>query len=85
MRVGILGVLWLAVLVSAWVQVSLVNWHRELVKNWQTQEKESVSLHQEYTQLLLERSTLTAHGRLDQQARQRLNMQDATDIRVMSL
>lgn len=76
-------VLWLAVLVSAFVQVNLVHWHRSLLAQWQQLDAVRLELMQEHTRLLLEKSTLTAHGRIEQQARKQLKMTEATDIQVL--
>lgn len=77
--------LWLLVLVSACVQIALVHWHRELVGEWQRLDKARTQLQQEHTRLLLEKSTLTAHGRIDREARKQLNMKEATDVQVIPL
>lgn len=75
--------LWMLVLGSALVQVSVSHHHRELLQQWQRQDARRLALQQEYTRLLLERSTLGAHGRLDQLARKQLNMTDPQQIQVL--
>ncbi len=74
---------WLLVLVSALAQVAVSHQHRQLLQHWQQQDARRVSLQQEYTRLLLERSTLSAHGRLDQLARKQLNMTDPQQMQVL--
>lgn len=82
--------LWLAVLVwglvviSALVQVLLVHWHRDLLGQWQTADSQRMRLVQEHSRLLLEQSTLTAHGRIDQQAREQLQMTEPEKTQVLS-
>lgn len=75
--------LWVMVLASALVQVVVTHQHRHLLQQWQQQDARRLSLQQEYTRLLLERSTLTAHGRLDRLARQHLNMTDPQQVQVL--
>lgn len=75
--------LWVLVLGSALAQVSVSHHHRELLQLWQQQDARRLALQQEYTRLLLERSTLGAHGRLDQLARKQLNMTDPQQIQVL--
>ncbi len=75
---------WLMVLVSSLAQVALSHWHRELLYQWQTLDTTHRTLTQDHTRLLLEHSTLTAYGRVDTQARQRLNMTEPTNNRVMT-
>lgn len=83
MNVGAL-VLWLVVLLSASVQIGVVHWHRNLLQLWQQEDALRLQLLQEHTRLLLEKSTLTAHGRIDQQARKQLNMTEPDKVQVLS-
>lgn len=78
-------VLWLLVVVIAALQISQVHKHRGLLAQWQQLDQQRLELLQEHTRLLLEISTLTAHGRIDQQARKQLNMTEAQDVQVWQL
>ncbi|MDK2777195.1 MAG: cell division protein FtsL [Pseudomonadota bacterium] len=78
------GLLWLAVLVSALVQIGVVNWQRDLIQVWQREDGRRAQLQEENSRLLLERSTLTAHGRIDQLARKKLNMTEPDKVQVLS-
>jgi len=75
---------WLAVLVSALIQIGMVHWHRELLSQWQVLDTKQRELTQEQTRLLLEYSTLTAYGRIDQLARRQLNMTEPDNTRVLT-
>lgn len=75
--------LWMLVLAVALAQVAISHQHRELLQRWQQQDAQRVALQQEYTRLLLELSTLGAHGRLDQLARKQLNMTDPEQVQVL--
>lgn len=75
--------LWLVVVVSALVQIAISHEHRQLLQQWQKQDALRLALQQENTRLILERSTLAAHGRLDQLARQQLNMVDPKQVKVL--
>ena len=77
--------LWLLVVVIAALQISQVHKHRGLLAQWQQLDQQRLELLQEHTRLLLEISTLTAHGRIDQQARKQLNMTEAQDVQVWQL
>ena len=76
--------IWLAVLVSALIQVGVSQWHRELLGEWLALETRQRELNQEQTRLLLEHSTLTAYGRIDRNARKQLNMTEPDSIRVLT-
>lgn len=76
------ALLWLSVIASALVQVLAVQWHRDLMQEWQQTDQLRQSLRQEYSRLVLEKSTLTAHGRIDAEARRRLNMKDPDHTQV---
>ncbi|MFL0806191.1 MAG: cell division protein FtsL [Oceanobacter sp.] len=75
---------WLAVLVAALIQIGMVHWHRELLSQWQVLDTKQRELTQEQTRLLLEYSTLTAYGRIDQLARRQLNMTEPDNTRVLT-
>ncbi|UXD86786.1 cell division protein FtsL [Thalassolituus hydrocarboniclasticus] len=83
MNAGV-AILWGVVLVSALAQVGVVHWHRTLLQVWQQEDALRAQLLQEHTRLLLEKSTLTAHGRIDQQARKQLNMTEPGKVQVLS-
>lgn len=76
-------VLWLVVVFSALAQIAISHEHRQLLQQWQKQDALRLALQQENTRLILERSTLAAHGRLDQLARQQLNMVDPKQVKVL--
>ena len=76
------ALLWLSVIASALVQVLAVQWHRDLMQEWQQTDQLRQTLRQEYSRLVLEKSTLTAHGRIDAEARRRLNMKDPDHTQV---
>lgn len=75
--------LWGMLVMSAVLQVLISHQHRDLMQQWQKQDAVRVQLQHEYSRLVLERSTLSAHNRLDQQARQRLQMTEPTEIQVL--
>lgn len=77
-------VIWTAVLLSALVQVGVSHAHRELLTQWQALDTEQRALSREQTRLLLEYSTLTAYGRIDQLARSQLNMTEPDNTRVLT-
>lgn len=76
------GFLWALVVVSAVAQVQVVSWHRNLLQEWQGNDRTRHELAQEYTRLVLEKSTLTAHGRIDSLARKKLNMKEPEHTQV---
>ena len=76
--------LWLVVVLSALVQVGVVHWQRSLMQVWATEDARRAQLQEEHSRLLLERGTLTAHGRIDQQARKKLNMTEPDKVQVLS-
>jgi len=75
---------WLVVVVLAAVQVAVTHWHRDLVGRWQKLEEQQLSMQQEYGRLMLQRSALSAHGRVETVARKKLNMQEPEDIQVIA-
>ena len=75
-------VLWVAVIASALASVQVVQWHRDLMQMWQKTDQERQMLQQEYSRLVLEKSTLMANGRIDSEARKRLNMKDPDHTQV---
>ena len=76
------GILWGVVILSAALQLGAVTWNRELLQVWQKADAERQQLAQEYSRLVLEKSTLTAHGRIDALARKRLGMKGPEHTRV---
>lgn len=74
---------WLLVLISAVAQVVSAHNHRQWLVVWQQQDALRLQLLQEHTRLVLEKSTLTAHGRIDRLAREQLNMTDPQQIQVL--
>lgn len=76
-------VLWAVVVISALLQVLVSHQQRQLLKEWQAQDARRVQLQQEYSMLLLERGALSAHNRLDRQARKQLNMTEPKEIQVL--
>lgn len=77
------GLLWGLVLITALAQILVSHQQRQLLKTWQQQDAKRMQLQQEYSMLLLERGTLSAHNRLDQLARQQLGMQEPTEVQVL--
>lgn len=75
--------LWGLVVVTALLQVLVSHEHRSLLQQWQKQDELRVQIQHEFSRLVLERSTLSAHNRLDQQARQKLQMTEPTQIQVL--
>lgn len=75
--------IWIAVLVSAFSQVAAVHWHRDLLQVWQQETSLKLQLTQDNTRLVLEKSALTAPGRIDQIAREQLQMHAPETIRVL--
>ncbi|CCK77190.1 MAG: cell division protein FtsL [Oleispira antarctica] len=74
---------WLVVIVCATLQVAATHWHRQLVSDWQVSEHKRLGLEQDYGRLLLEQSALTAHGRVERIAKDKLNMIEALDVQVI--
>ena len=74
---------WITVLISAFLQVAAVHWHRDLLQVWQQETSLELQLTQENTRLVLEKSALTAPGRIDQIAREQLGMHAPETIRVL--
>lgn len=74
----------LALVLSALWQISVAHQHRHLLQSWQKQDALRHSLQKEYSMLLLERSTLAAHNRIDRLARQHLNMTEPKDMQVLT-
>ena len=83
MQQSVIALLWALVVLIAAMQISQVHQHRNLLAQWQKLDKQRLQLMQEHTRLLLEISTLTAHGRIDQAARKRLKMTEARDVQVL--
>ncbi len=79
----ILFAAWLLVIVCATLQVAATHWHRQLVSDWQVSEHQRLSLEQDYGRLLLEQSALTAHGRVERIAKEKLQMIEAKDVQVI--
>lgn len=75
--------LWGMLVMSALLQILVSHQHRGLLQQWQKQDAVRVQLQHEYSRLVLERSTLSAHNRLDQRARQKLQMTEPTKIQVL--
>ena len=75
---------WLLVVVLAAVQVAVTHWHRDLVSRWQKLEEQQLSMQQEYGRLMLQRSALSAHGRVETVAKKKLNMREPEDIQVIA-
>ncbi|MEQ3693699.1 MAG: cell division protein FtsL [Alcanivorax sp.] len=76
------GFLWMLVIISAVAQVQVVSWHRNLLQEWQGTDRTRHELLQENTRLVLEKSTLTAHGRIDSLARKKLDMKEPEHTQV---
>lgn len=76
------GFLWSLVVVSAIAQVQAVSWHRDLLQEWQSADQKRHELTHDHTRLLLEKSTLTAHGRIDSLARKKLHMKEPEHTQV---
>jgi cell division protein FtsL len=74
---------WLLVVLTATLQVSATHWHRQLVADWQVSEHQRLALEQDYGRLLLEQSALTAHGRVERMAKEKLEMIEAKDVQVI--
>ena len=75
--------LWFVVIASATFQVAATHWHRQLVAVWQVTERQRLGFEQDYGRLLLEQSALTAHGRVERIAKDKLQMIEAKDIQVI--
>jgi|TARA_B110000211_G_C14077233_1_gene552767 cell division protein FtsL len=76
---------WFFVIVCATLQVSATHWHRQLVADWQVSEHGRLRLEQDYGRLLLEQSALTAHGRVERIAKEKLNMTEAAEVQVIRI
>ncbi|MGK0247761.1 MAG: cell division protein FtsL [Oleispira sp.] len=74
---------WLVVIMCATMQVAATHWHRQMVASWQVSEHQRLGLEQDYGRLLLEQSALTAHGRVERIAKEKLNMIEAIDVQVI--
>lgn len=80
---GLIFLAWLMVVVCATLQVAATHWHRQLVAAWQVSEHQRLVLEQDYGRLLLEQSALTAHGRVERIAKDKLQMIEARDVQVI--
>jgi cell division protein FtsL len=69
----------------ATVYASYIN--RQLAQQWQIQSTQYAQLQEEYGRLMLEYSTLAAPSRVENMARQKLNMQfpDALNTRIIEV
>jgi cell division protein FtsL len=65
------------------LQVAATHWHRQLVSGWQVSEHQRLGLEQDYGRLILEQSALTAHGRVERIAKEKLHMIEAKDMQVI--
>ena len=67
------------------VYASYIN--RQLAQQWQIQSTQYAQLQDEYGRLMLEYSTLAAPSRVENMARQKLNMQvaDALNTRIIEV
>jgi cell division protein FtsL len=74
---------WFFVIVCATLQVTATHWHRQLVASWHVSEQQRLGLEQDYGRLVLEQSALTAHGRVERLAKEKLNMIEAIDVQVI--
>ncbi|WP_221799231.1 cell division protein FtsL [Oceanobacter mangrovi] len=75
---------WVLVIGSALAQIAVAHQHRQRVQQWQQLESRRDGLQQEQTRLQLELSTLTSYARIDQRARNELNMTEPGDIRTLT-
>jgi cell division protein FtsL len=75
--------LWFVVIIGSTLQVAATHWHRNLVSDWQISEHQRLVLKQDYGRLLLEQSALTAHGRVERIAKDKLQMIEAKNIQVI--
>ena len=75
--------LWVLVLATALVQIVVTHHHRDLLHIWQKQDAKRQYLQEEHTKLVLELSTLSAHSRIDREARKRLNMVEPKQVQVL--
>lgn len=80
---AVLFILWCCVGGCAAAQIAASHWHRQLVNEWQLLEKQNLLLQQEYGRLILEKSALTAHGRVEQEARNKLNMAEPETLQIL--
>lgn len=74
---------WALVIFSATLQVAATHSHRELVAQWQVSEHQRLALEQNYGRLLLEKSALTAHSRVETIAKRKLKMIEPTDVQTI--
>jgi cell division protein FtsL len=74
---------WVVVMICATLQVAATHSHRELVAQWQVSEHQRLALEQDYGRLLLEKSALTAHGRVEKIAKRKLKMIEPIDVQVI--
>lgn len=74
---------WSIVIVCATLQVAATHWHRQLVAGWKVSEHQRLGLEQDYGRLILEQSALTAHGRVERIAKEKLHMIEAKDMQVI--
>jgi cell division protein FtsL len=80
---GLIFLAWSVVVICATLQVAATHWHRQLVATWQVSEHQRLVLEQDYGRLLLEQSALTAHGRVERIAKDKLQMIEARDVQVI--
>lgn len=76
-------ILWVVLIACALVQIGVTHHHRQLLQQWQAQDELRIKQEKEHSKLLLERSTLGAHNRIDRLARDQLNMSEPQQIQVL--
>lgn len=81
-----LGLCWFVVVLSSIAVVYVSHNSRQLFGQLESLKKEAAYLQVEWGQLLLERSALTAHGRVERIAKQQLQMKEPTkdEIKVVN-
>lgn len=82
MRAVLLSV-WAFLVVSAFIDIALVDWHRKLLQQWQVADVSRQQIEREYSRLLIEKNALSAHSRIEDKAKKILHMIEPDALQVI--
>ncbi|MGD9108030.1 MAG: cell division protein FtsL [Gammaproteobacteria bacterium] len=82
---SIIVVLTVALLISSFGVICIQNVNRQLTNKLQTLQTENINLRNQWSQLLLEKSTWAAATRIEQIAQQKLNMTMPKTQRILMI
>lgn len=82
MKAAVLSV-WAFLVVSAFVDIALVDKHRKLLQQWQVADVSRQQIEREYSRLLIEKNALSAHSRIEKKAKKTLHMSEPETLQVI--